>query len=234
MNNWFYNPSNHFQLFSTVHFMTVAFLIFLVVILYLFRKQLAVYRDAICMIAGLLLIVSFFSLYFWFWVTGTWNLRTSLPFNLSSIATVACGVMLLAKSRFLFEVFYVIAIGSAAPAILTPDLAAGFPQFRYFQFFIDHFLILVAPLILCWLYDFTITKMALFKSLVVLHGIAFVVFFIDWGFSANYMFLMHKPVSKSLLDYLGTYPYYLLSLESVTWIMYGLLYLPFGLSRKDV
>src|SRR5699024_7092768 len=110
---------------------TVAFLTLLAAALYLFKKQLAVYRDAIRVIAGWFLIASFLSMYAWIWMMGTWDLQTSLPLNLSDIMTVACTVMLFAKSRCLFEVFYVIAIGGAVQAILTPDLSAGFPQFRY-------------------------------------------------------------------------------------------------------
>jgi len=44
----------------------------------------------------------------------------------------------------------------------------------------------------------------------------------------NYMFLMHKPPTASLLDVLGPWPWYILSLEVVGFLMGGVLYLPWA------
>lgn len=95
------------------------------------------------------------------------------------------------------------------------------------QFFIDHVLLISAPLILIWLYGFRITRTSLLKSFLTLHMIAMIVYFINIMLSANYMFLRHKPNSASLLDFLGPYPYYILSLELVVIIVFVILYLPF-------
>jgi uncharacterized membrane protein YwaF len=49
----------------------------------------------------------------------------------------------------------------------------------------------------------------------------------------NYMFLARKPDTPSLLDYLGTYPWYLLSLDGVAVVFFLLLYLPFIVFRPS-
>ncbi|HEU5140954.1 MAG TPA: TIGR02206 family membrane protein [Bacillales bacterium] len=233
MDLWIYNPDNDFHMFGMAHIFTLVAIVLLVLGFYWFRGQLRPYRRKIRMITGCALIITRLSLDFWYVATGNWEATHSLPLELCGIATIACGIMLLTRNRHLFEIFYFIALGGAAQAILTPNLVFGFPQYRYIEFFLAHFLIFVSPLILCWLYDYVITRRALFKALVALHAIAFVVFFIDLGLGANYMFLRHKPGTPSLLDLLGPYPWYFISLEAVVLVIFGLLYLPFAGKRRD-
>lgn len=232
MYEWFHRPESEFHLFGTAHLLTMAVFVCAVVAFYLFRRRLRNDRDIIRISVGWVLLFSRVSISVWYVATDNWAVEESLPFHLCNLAAIFCGIMLLTMSRYLFEIFYFIAIGGAMQAILTPNLSEGFPQFLYFQFFLSHFFIFLAPLILCWLYDFTVTIRALLKSFAALNGIAAAMYGINRLLSANYMFLMHKPETASLLDYLGPYPYYILSLEAVALLIYVLLYVPFALRRR--
>lgn len=224
---WFYDTSTQFHMWDTTHIFTIITIISLYVVVYLTRHTLRRYRHFIRMTVGITLLVSRVSLDVWYISTGTWNVHTALPLELCSIASLACAIMLLTKNRFLFEAFYFIGIAGAIQAIVTPELFFGFPQFRFLQFFIDHTFLILAPLIMIWLYDYTITVQSLMKAFVTINVIAAIVFVINIFLDANYMFLMHKPASASLLDVLGPYPYYLLSLEAIALAVFILLYLPF-------
>lgn len=232
MLEWLYNPIEQFQMWDLIHLVTIALIIILYSLIFISRDKLRPYRKQIRFTVGITIILSRISLDVWYVMTGTWNVQHSLPIELCSIASLAVGIMLLTKNRFLFETFYFIGIAGAIQAIVTPDLLFGFPQFRFLQFFIDHFLLILGPLLMIWLYDYTITKTSLLKAFITINGLALLIFIINLIIDANYMFLMHKPTSASLLDLLGPYPYYLLALEGIAIIIFFILYLPFIYKRK--
>jgi len=227
MQQWFYNPNSNFQMWGMTHIVTIIFIIVCLFALFVFKKTLIPYRRKIRITVGWTLIISRLSLDIWYISTDQWSVKSSLPFELCSIASIMCAIMLLTKNKSLFEVFYFIALAGAFQAIVTPDLNFDFPQFRYIQFFLDHFLLIAAPLMMISLYDFKVTHRSLIKSFLTLNGIAAIVFCINHIFSSNYMFLSHKPNSASLLDFLGPYPFYLISLELVALLIFSMLYLPF-------
>lgn len=233
MKNWFYNPDVQFHMWDLTHLMTLGSIAFLYTVIFKFRFRLMSYRRIIRLTAGWLLIGSRLSLDIWYITTDQWTVQSSLPLELCSIASLLAGIMLLMQSKFLFEVLYFIAIGGAAMAILTPDLYFGFPQYRFLQFFIDHFLLILAPLLMIWLYDYKLSWPAIFKSFLFLNGLAAVVFAMNHFLSANYMFLMKKPSGASLLDLIGPYPYYLVSLELIALLLFFLLYIPVWFMQKQ-
>lgn len=225
--NWFYNPSVKFDMWGPSHLLTLLISGFFLLLLFTYRRELISYRRPLRLFIGWLLILSRVSLDIWYVTTDQWSVTSSLPLELCSIASLLCGVMLLTKSRFLFEIFYFIGIGGAIMALVTPDLYFGFPQYRFIQFFLDHTLLIAAPLFLIWLYQYKITRASFWKACISINFIALSVFFINQLLDANYMFLKQKPTAASLLDILGPYPYYLLSLEGIAFIVFLILYIPF-------
>lgn len=231
MKSWFYNRDVQFHMWEFSHLITLIIIGLFLLFVFLFRTKLKSHRRYIRLTVGWLLILSRLSLDTWYVATNEWSVTSSLPLELCSIASLLCGIMLLTKNDFLLEVFYFIGIGGAVMAIVTPDLYFGFPQYRFLQFFIDHTLLIFAPLIMIWLYQYKITLTSLIKAFLSINVIALIVFIINKILSANYMFLSHKPNAASLLDILGPYPYYLLSLEGIVIIVFLILYSPFTINK---
>lgn len=136
--------------------------------------------------------------------------------------------MLWTKSFALYEITFLIGLGGATQAMLTPELAYPFPHFRFLHFFLAHAAILWACLYLTWVEGYRPTLRSIWKTMGFLNLLLLVVLPVNSWSGGNYLFVSRKPENPSLLDYLGDHPWYILSLEGVALAVFVLLYLPFA------
>ncbi|MEH7236269.1 YwaF family protein [Bacillus sp. JJ1562] len=221
-----------FHWLSFSHVVMLGLLLVSGVLLFLFRARITKGKSAIRYTLAFFLLGSELSLYIWYVFTGVWDPIDSLPLQLCSISLFLSITMLLTRSYLLFEITYFLGIGGALQAMLTPELAYDFPHYRYFHFFLAHIAIILASLYMLWYENFRPTIKSVWKAFAALNLIALLVFFINKVTGGNYMFLARKPITPSLIDLLGPYPWYILSLEIVALIMFFILYLPFVRKKK--
>ncbi|WP_231893440.1 YwaF family protein [Rossellomorea aquimaris] len=230
----FRNEEFTFELFSLSHVFAITFSIGAIFVLFVFRDWIRT-KGKTPLKYGLIVLLVFSEITFqlWYYLHGQWEVEVNLPLQLCSISLYLCTFMLLTKNYRVFEVTFFASMTGAFIAIITPELFFGFPHFRYFQFFLAHLTIVLSCLYMVLIEGYTLTFASLIRALIALNGIAVFVFFINKMVNANYMFLVHKPYNPSPIDYLGPYPYYLLSLEGVAFTLFYLLYLPFLINRKS-
>lgn len=195
--------------------------IFSIISLYYLRNSKNVNYIKILILCGL--IGSELSLNVWYLANGVWDVAYTLPLQLCSISLYLSIFMLITEKYALFEITFFLGIGGALQALLTPELFYDFPHFRYFHFFVAHISIVLASVYTVFVKKYQPTFKLVLKSMLWLNLIAFVVFFVNIATSGNYMFLARRPSNPSIIDYLGNYPWYLLSLEFVAFIMFLLL-----------
>lgn len=216
-----------FIFFSPSHLIWIGLPIVMILGLYAGRKRIRS-RKALRLGVrfGLLgfLLISEATLNVWYWTQGAWNVRHTLPLELCSITLLLSIIMLWSRSRWLYEVLFFAGIGGALQAILTPNLAYGYPHFRFFQFFIAHSLIILAPLYMTWIEQYRPTWKSIGKTMLFLNGLALIIGLLNYVIGANYMFLLRKPDTPSILDMLGPYPYYLLAEEGIALLIFIVMY----------
>jgi hypothetical integral membrane protein (TIGR02206 family) len=139
-------------------------------------------------------------------------------------------VALWTHRRGWFEVAYFWGLGGTVQAVLTPNLAYGFPDFRFFSFFISHCAIIIAVVFLMLVrrlrpHAASVVRVFLWTELYFLITLAADAF---TGF--NYGFLLHKPEAKTLLSILSDYrPLYLFQMHLLALVFFVVLYLPFAI-----
>lgn len=161
-----------------------------------------------------------------------------LPLQLCDWGMVVVIVAMLTENQRWFEVAYFWGIGGTLQAVLTPNLHFGFPDFRFFSFFVSHCGIIVGVVFLMLVrryrpYPMSIVRVFLWSELY------FVITMVaDWYTGFNYGFLLHKPEVFSILNFLSdSRPLYLLQMHGLALIFFAALYLPFAmvdLVRKNV
>ncbi|WP_316317396.1 TMEM164-related integral membrane acyltransferase, partial [Clavibacter michiganensis] len=140
----------------------------------------------------------------WGILNGSWNPREFLPFQLCSIAGILTMLALLTKNKKIIQVILFIGIVPSFLAVVTPELHHGFPHFRFWQFFIHHFILSWACIFLVLTSKIKITfKKTIEFYLYLLCYAAIIRFFINPIFDANFLFLARTPSTSTPLNFLG-------------------------------
>ncbi|MCA1062551.1 TIGR02206 family membrane protein [Rossellomorea sp. AcN35-11] len=222
-----------FELFSVSHVAAMTLSIGCIFVLYGIRNRISERgRNVLKWLLVMMLLSSEALFHIWYLINDVWDPAINLPFQLCSISLYLCTFMLLTSSYKIFEITFFVSMSGALIAIFTPELFFGFPHFRYFQFFLAHLAIVLSCLYMVWMEGFTLRFKSLLRAFGALNVMAIIVYMVNELLGANYMFLSHKPYNASPIDFLGPYPWYILSLEGVALIIFGLLYFPFYLFHK--
>jgi len=171
----------------------------------------------------------------WNWSVGQWTIQTMLPLHLCSVMVFASAVMLTTLNYTIYELLYFLGIAAATQALLTPDVGVyGFPHFRFFQTFISHGLIVTTAIYMTLVEGYRPYWRSLVRVLVLGNLYMIVIFGINMVLGSNYLFIARKPDTPSLIDVLGPWPWYILSLEAIAAVLCFLLYLPFAMRDRKV
>ncbi|SDX31682.1 TIGR02206 family membrane protein [Paenibacillus sp. CF384] len=224
------HTTEHFIAYSNSHIAVLAIMVVLAVLMFGYRFSIRLKKSAKTIILYTILLgllVPQLILYYWYADQGLWDIQYTLPLELCSISQVLAIIMLITRSRLLYQIVFFAGIGGALQAMLTPDLDYPFPHFRFYHFFIVHIAIILAALYMTWIENYRPTWRSIGITMIFLNVLLVVVGGTDLLLDANYMFLRHKPEGASLLDLLGPYPYYLIVEEVIALLIFTLMYLPF-------
>jgi hypothetical integral membrane protein (TIGR02206 family) len=232
----FLNPDyvkNTFRIFSFSHFAAL-FIILLLCIIFVFwlKKTKGKYtRFIFCIILSVLLVGQESLRTIWHIWVGSFLWGEHLPLHLCGVAIMLGPVMLLKKTYTLYELIYFWGFGGAIQALMTPDLTYGFPHFIFFQYFTSHGLIIIACVYMTFVEGFKPTIRSLVKVFIITNIYMGFIAIVNVATNGNYMFICHKPANPTIYDFLGPWPWYLLSIEVVGAALMVLLYLPFCLHK---
>ncbi|TCP27073.1 putative integral membrane protein (TIGR02206 family) [Scopulibacillus darangshiensis] len=231
----YHYKGEQFHLFSKEHLITLLIIGLLGVMLLIFRVLLR-HRglgECIRYLLAFLLLATEVCLQIWYVSSGAWSVRYALPLQLSDITVLLTIIMLLTRSANLFKFLYFAGLGSAIQAMLTPDLGIySFPHFRYIEFFVSHGGAFLSILFMAAVERYHVSIRSLWITVLIVDIYGAIVFFVNRMIDANYLYIMKKPKGHSILDFLGPWPWYMLSLEAVMIIIFFILYALLRFSRK--
>lgn len=224
------NTLNTFVLFSSEHLAAITVLFLCVLILFLLKKVLVrPFNNTLLFerFFAVSLLVMEVAYHLVLVQEKTWSLSESLPLHLCSL-TLLCSIILLwtGNKRFYDFVFYA-GMGGALQAVLTPSILVNFPDFKFIQFFYVHIGIILTAFYILWVKGYKPTFKGLIKTMVILNIIFPFIFVLNILIQGNYMFLREKPINGSLLDFIGPYPWYILSMEVVAFTLFLITWLVF-------
>lgn len=134
---------------------------------------------------------------------------------------------LIIRKQLLYEMTYFWGLAGTLQATITPDLPYGFPHFYFFTFNISHSGILIAAAFLTFGMNFRPQPISILRAFLWLQTYAVTTVIVNVITDQNYGYLCRKPINPSLLDHLGDWPWYILSLEMIALTFFVIYYLPF-------
>ncbi|HET9418267.1 MAG TPA: TIGR02206 family membrane protein [Chthoniobacterales bacterium] len=153
-----------------------------------------------------------------------------LPLQLCDWGMVVVIVAMWTGRQRWFEVAYFWGIGGTVQAVLTPNLHYGFPDFRFFSFFISHCGIIVGVVFLMLTRHYRPLPMSIVRVFLWSELYFLVTFIADAVTGYNYGFLLHKPEAFSILNFLSdSRPLYLLQMHGLALLFFIVLYAPFAI-----
>ena len=223
------DPEIGFVLFGHQHLLTLGFLvIFGCLLLYPAVKWMdaARQREWAVGLASFMIVMEFLDRGYQVIVLNE-AVKDNLPFHLCGIGVFLGAALLMSRNYRVFEVLYFWGLVGASQSVLTPDIEYRFPHFLYITFFLSHWMIIFAVLYMIIMEKMRPSLGSLWRAMAYLNVYMLLVIPINLILGTNYLFLCEKPHGETLLNYLGSWPWYLLSLEVVALLFFLVVYAPY-------
>ncbi len=154
-----------------------------------------------------------------------------LPLHVCGIAVLALVVLLVFRKRTAFEMVYFWGLAGTANALLTPQIEVGFPDYRFFQFFIAHGGIVAGALFAVFGLGMRPTFASLLRAYGLLAALFAVLLAVNPLLGSNYMFLRAPPQAASPF-FFAPWPYYIPVLAAVGFGFFCILLAPFEIAKR--
>lgn len=226
------NDAPPFQAYGPAHLVVICLTVVLPFVLAAIsrRSQSAVVQRTIIALLSVFLIVNYLAYLVFIRRHSSLTWQQMLPLQLCDWGMVVVIVAMWTGSQRWFEVAYFWGIGGTLQAVLTPNLPFGFPDLRFFSFFISHSGIIVGVVFLMLTRRYRPYPMSIIRAFLWTELYFVITFIADELTGFNYGFLLHKPEAFSLLSLLSdSRPLYLLQMHGLALAFFIVLYLPFAI-----
>ncbi|MCY3870744.1 MAG: TIGR02206 family membrane protein [Gemmatimonadetes bacterium] len=224
-------PLSEFEFFGFAHVAAMVVILAVPIILTLIVKWLNSERATQAICYGFAGVIALNEVLNWSYRLATVGVhefvREYMPLHVCGITVFAAVVMLILRRQTAYEITYFWGLVGATNAVVTPQLEFGYPQYRFFQYFIAHGGIVAAALFATWGLGMRPTGRSVLRVFVLLNLLAIVLIGVNLMLGSNYMFLCQPPDTKSPFFFLP-WPWYLLFLDGIALVLFYVLFIPFA------
>lgn len=150
-----------------------------------------------------------------------------IPLHLCDITLWLTIIVAFTRNQFCFELTYYWGVAGTTMALVTPDVGNLALTYPTIQFFLSHGIVVISALFLVWSGRMKPGRYSLWKAFAALNIYALGIGLFNLIFHTNYMYVCGKPSNASLLDYLGTWPIYLVTSDVLALLIFWLLWIPY-------
>ncbi|MGH7881972.1 MAG: TIGR02206 family membrane protein [Candidatus Dormibacteraceae bacterium] len=156
-----------------------------------------------------------------------WSPAYGLPLHFCDTAALITAAALWWRQRWMVELTWFWGMVGCLQGLLTPDLQQHFPNWWYFQYYLVHALPVVAAILLVIGLRLIPRRGAVVRAYLITALYTILIGGIDFLTGGNYMYLRQPPNIHSLLNFMGPWPWYILSTTLLALLLFWLFDLPF-------
>lgn len=225
---------NSFYVLGFSHIICLAITVFLTVVFIALGRRFESSKipDFFSYALGFILLATYGVYNVMRYQNGHWRLRYDLPMELCDWAGIAVIIACFTRNQIAFEISYFWIMAGSIHGTLTPNLDVDFPDPFFFIYFVSHIALVVASFYFIFGLRIRPKPGAVWRIFWISQIYFVTALGTNWILGGNYGYLMRKPTNPSVLDYLGEWPYYWISLELAGLVIFSLLYLPFYFSNR--
>ena len=220
------NNFEPFQLFGLSHWVSIVLFFFLLFFLPWFAiNHLSNKHQRI--LGTLLVSIVFINYPIWVileLIAGSFDSKLHLPLHLCRFANLLLPLAIIFRNIFIFQILFYWGLSAMFQAIFTPDINHDFPHFHYFRYFAGHHLLVITVVYAVFVYGMKPTLNGMKHSFIALNIFLIIAFIFNIILDANYFWVMGKPPVSSLLDFMGPWPWYIITAELVTLLHFIFVY----------
>lgn len=150
-----------------------------------------------------------------------------LPLHFCDFAVLLAIVALWTKQRTVSEMLYFWGLSGTVIAMLTPDVDRGFPDTRCISFFSLHGGVALSAAVMAFGLGVRPRPNAHWRAFALTNLYAAAIAVIDWLANENFLYLREKPSQPTMLDYMGSWPWYIAAADALALVIFRLLMVPF-------
>lgn len=148
-----------------------------------------------------------------------------LPLHFCSIMAPVSVIALWTRKRWACSVVYFGVLAASIQALITPTLQESFPHIRFWVFFSSHGLLAIGAIAVAFATEWRARFKDVWRSVLLMDAYLLAVIPINVALGTNYGFTQYSPVSGSILDYLGSAPWYYLWLQIPAFLLFYIMHL---------
>ena len=162
---------------------------------------------------------------------GVFDPTEDFPLHLCNVMAVFMPFIMYFKWRIFWGVAFFWVIGGTTQALITPTLTDSFPHYEYFRYWIVHSFLPASAIFAIIVYGWRINWKDMIRSMIGLNIFALLVTPINLMLDGNYLYLREKPPGDTIYNFLGSWPYYILSLEVLMIVLFACILLFFSFDK---
>ena len=234
MPDFLFDTSNSFVAFTIMHWYPILLVsVFMISYIFLAKKYLnermqVLFGTGLAAIPALCVLsrVMFTN------IDGTFSLQEELPLHLCRLLALMMPFVIYFKSEKWFGITYFFTMVGTLQALLTPDLPQAAPHYSYASYWLLHGTLIYLPIYCIVVFDFRIKKRDFINAVIAGNVYLMLTLIVNYFLGSNYFYTSHKPPVASLLDFLGPWPWYILSVELLAFVFFILAWAPFWFCKN--